>query len=79
MYNVSKRRFLYASPGLKQLTGQEAETLLTMPLHNIVLPQYLDNIKRNMQNAVRKLRENPTTEPVSQSEIQQYRVDGSAV
>ena len=79
MYNVSKRRFLYASPGLKQLTGQEAETLLTMPLHNIVLPQYLDNIKRNMQNAVRKLRENPTTEPVSQSKIQQYRVDGSAV
>ena len=79
MYNVSKRRFLYASPGLKQLTGQEAETLLTMPLHNIVLPQYLDNIKRNMHNALRKLRENPTTEPVSQSKIQQYRVDGSAV
>lgn len=79
MYNVSRDRFVYASPSVKELTGLDSATLLTLDLKKFVPPEFLRAMKRKMTAAVRRLRESPAAEIVSQNEIQLYRADGGTV
>ena len=79
VYNVDQGRFVYASPGVEKLCGYRSEAILARGIQGAVMPEYQDGIKQRIQEAIRQLRNNPASEPVSQSEIQQPRADGSAV
>lgn len=79
VYNVDQEKFVYASPGGEKLCGYSSEAILAQGIQGAVLPEYQDGIQQRIQAAIRQLRKNPASEPVSQSEIQQLCVDGSAV
>ncbi len=79
VYNVDQKKFVYASPGVKKLCGYSSEAILAQGIQGAVLPEYQDGIQQRMQAAIRQLRQNPASEPVSQYEIQQRCVDGSTV
>ena len=78
-YNINQNRFIYASPGSERLCGYSSKEIAARGVQGAVTPEFLDAVKQRMKEALRKLRENPASEHVSQNEIQQPCADGSAV
>ena len=79
VFNINNNKFTYVSPNVQQLYGYNSDEVFALSMMDTVMPVSQESVKKQMQDAVRQLQENPESTPVFYNEIQQLCKDGKTI
>ncbi|MHC1718626.1 MAG: diguanylate cyclase [Acidaminococcaceae bacterium] len=79
VYNINKKKFVYASPGVERIGGYSSKEVLAQGINGVVTTEFRSSVNQRIEEAVRLLQTKQVSEYISKSEIKQPCVDGGSV